>query len=146
MGHRIFYLNIKTNDIVESYEVLNNKELVDIDENIAIAISSLNELGYKTKYCCEGHAEYSSEYDCFGIGVPYITFEDGVHLPSCPEGWKLESDDTGYDENDNEIKGYWETIYAMEVSETDKLLDFYKVKLDLIIKLFEWIESIYKKE
>ena len=28
----------------------------EIDENIAFSISLLNKKGYRTQYCCEGHA------------------------------------------------------------------------------------------
>ena len=58
---------------------------IEIDSKLAFQISILNKKGYKTKFCCSGHAldEWVSSY---------IYFEDKID--SCPEDWYI--DDDGY--------------------------------------------------
>lgn len=60
-------------------------ENIEIDSKLAFQISILNKKGYKTKFCCSGHAldEWVSSY---------IYFEDKID--SCPEDWYI--DDDGY--------------------------------------------------
>lgn len=45
-------------------------EMIDIDYKIFNIIKELNEKGYKTNYCCEGHD------DDISTSVPYISFSD----------------------------------------------------------------------
>ena len=62
-------------------------QYVEIDDNIYPAIKKLNLLGYKTKFCCEGHN------DEYGIQA-YIVFDcnkDNKMFDSLPEGWYYES-------------------------------------------------------
>ena len=61
------------------------EENIEIDSKLAFQISILNKKGYKTKFCCSGHAldEWVSSY---------IYFEDKID--SCPEDWYI--DDDGY--------------------------------------------------
>ena len=64
----------------------NDEEVnIEIDSKLAFQISILNKKGYKTKFCCSGHAldEWVSSY---------IYFEDKID--SCPEDWYI--DDDGY--------------------------------------------------
>ena len=60
------------------------EENIEIDSKLAFQISILNKKGYKTKFCCSGHAldEWVSSY---------IYFEDKID--SCPEDWYI---DDGY--------------------------------------------------
>ena len=63
----------------------NDEEVnIEIDSKLAFQISILNKKGYKTKFCCSGHAldEWVSSY---------IYFEDKID--SCPEDWYI---DDGY--------------------------------------------------
>ena len=72
---------------------------IEIDSKLAFQISVLNKKGYKTKFCCSGHA-----YEEFV--TTYIYFEDKID--SCPEDWYLDLDDDGYiirgNRNDNWVK------------------------------------------
>ncbi|MCR5144150.1 MAG: hypothetical protein K6B67_02430 [Lachnospiraceae bacterium] len=60
----------------------------NIDEGMRYAIAVLNEKGYETNYCCEGH--YNEKYECY-VGA-YISFKESIpkelfpKLPSFP--WK----------------------------------------------------------
>lgn len=67
-----------------------NPETAVLDENIAFIISKLNRLGYKTKYCCEGHNNYIDDYN-YESG--YIYFEDKSildYLHLLPITWYLD--------------------------------------------------------
>lgn len=51
----------------ETYEIIPDSKIIEVDDDIAEAISLLNKKGYKTKYCCSGHAnkhEYYSGIIC----------------------------------------------------------------------------------
>ena len=39
-----------------SYEIISDELIIEVDPDIAEAISLLNQKGYKTKACCSGHA------------------------------------------------------------------------------------------
>ena len=58
---------------------------IEIDSKLAFQISILNKKGYKTKFCCSGHALEN-------FITTYIYFEDKID--SCPEDWYI--DDDGY--------------------------------------------------
>ena len=61
------------------------EENIEIDSKLAFQISILNKKGYKTKFCCSGHALEN-------FITTYIYFEDKID--SCPEDWYI--DDDGY--------------------------------------------------
>lgn len=48
----------------------NCEGLVQIDSHIAPAVQKFNKLGFKTAYCCEGHAYPDKE-----LSMPYILFD-----------------------------------------------------------------------
>lgn len=64
-------------DFKNNYE----EENIEIDSKLAFQISILNKKGYKTKFCCSGHALE----DCVRT---YIYFEDKIN--SCPEDWYID--------------------------------------------------------
>ena len=45
----------------ESFELIPDSKIIEVDDDIAEAISILNKKGYKTEYCCSGHIS-SNEY------------------------------------------------------------------------------------
>lgn len=63
-------------------------ELFTIDELMIRAVSELNMLGYRTRYCCSGHqrCETNDKADRYG----YIMFAEDYQFDTHPEGWELE--------------------------------------------------------
>lgn len=59
--------------------------VIEVDELILPVIAELNRKGYYTEYCCSGHY-YERNI------ASYIMFEEGIALPSLPDGWKLDTD------------------------------------------------------
>lgn len=60
-------------------------DVVEVDELFAPVIAELNRKGYRTKFCCSGH--YTEDYP-----NTYINFEEGIKLPSLPEGYKYDKE------------------------------------------------------
>ena len=56
-------------------------DLVELDEEMLIPITSLWSKGYKTHYCCSGHI-----YESFP-GSGYIMFDRKTFPGGCPTGW-----------------------------------------------------------
>lgn len=71
---------------------LKSENLVEVDAELAFILEELNKKGYKTKYSCEGHWLTKSQYvsATAEISTPFIMFEDGIKLPSCPAHWRKE--------------------------------------------------------
>lgn len=69
-----------------------NFTAIELDPNIAEAISIFNKKGYYTKYCCEGHGKNKSE--------PYIYFEDKdvmiQYMHTLPLSWYVNYDALQY--------------------------------------------------
>jgi hypothetical protein len=63
-----------------------HNKLVEIDENIAIPIQTLNKKGYETLYCCSGHFKLETAFQ------PYIMFKAWGVPPSLPVGWSYLND------------------------------------------------------
>lgn len=57
--------------------------LVEIDDNFALSISTLNKKGYFTTYCCAGHLHHPHTY---------IAFRNGVILPNLPKEFSYDRD------------------------------------------------------
>lgn len=99
----------------KTYEIIDDNEIIEVDDNIAEAISLLNKKGYYTKACCGGHvkppvyykktckiSEYEpspgnfiisqdkDEYTYFCLddftGI-YIKFISDYHFQSIPDGF-----------------------------------------------------------
>ncbi len=147
----------KHNRIIASDQEITEENLVAIDENIAYAIQRLNELGYATAYSCEGHfgnvinvcstdeetgEVVSKQLKMEHIATTYITFDNGIKLPSVPDGWAKEISETSYDENNNLIKGYWETIrFEPEMNDLNTLR-FYLYKFKALTNLYNWVNEL----
>ena len=145
MGATKYYYDTKDRiiDIVDteySKDFKPTENHFEIDENLVFIIHTLNEKGYKTMFCCEGHAEID------GLSLSYIAFENGIKLPSCPENWCVEIDTEQYDENDNIVLGHWETLRAnrlVNLNDDEFVCDhFYKEKFKALLSLFEWVETL----
>lgn len=55
-------------------------KVVNIDELICPSIYLLNSKGYKTKFCCSGHASSANETQDIFLNF-YIMFENGIIIP-----------------------------------------------------------------
>lgn len=59
------------------------------DEEMLLPIQILNKKGYKTEFCCSGHAFKKL---CSG----YITFREELDDVSVPKGWHLDTNDKNF--------------------------------------------------
>lgn len=139
-------------DILENCEEGKEKEYFEVDENIALIISLLNRKGYKTSFCCSGHAfsgiaefyaDCKDAFDCLifsdlqGIKYEngrykaidrgnakncYIIFEKEYSFPTLPEGFT-------YDKSDKRIEKEY-------VSESDSY--------ELITEIIDSMKILYK--
>lgn len=74
-----------------------NKSAIELDPNIAEAVSILNKKGYFTTFCCEGHGRKSLPYITFGYPCGNDYYLNGFEhkefeFDYLPEYWKSESD------------------------------------------------------
>ena len=96
--------------------------LILIDQNIQEHIRILNEKGYYTMACCEGHMK-----DCVGI---YISFVDNYFVDTgVPEGFK-------YDKK-RKIVSYYSKKLTKEKAE--------EIKTEKLNTLLEWCKSLPNK-
>ena len=80
-------MNFCTFDLSE-YALSHNAYWCEIDDAIAEPVSLLNKKGYRTAFCCSGHADSGHNPE-----VAYIQFEFGGITPeTLPDGWYWESD------------------------------------------------------
>lgn len=83
------YMDKNTYKFINKEDIKNidNNDIIELDEMIAPIIQLLNLKGYKTSSSCSGHP-YKDEL-IPGINImyisSYITFEDGIILPSYPK-------------------------------------------------------------
>lgn len=63
--------------------------MIEVDELMIPTIKTLNEKGYLTKHCCSGH------YTQYTPQQAYISFLEGIDIPSVPSDFKKEIDDDG---------------------------------------------------
>lgn len=61
------------------------EEFITIDGNIAPTISLLNQKGYKTLFCCEGHEETSESAYIYFRNIKYLKY-----ILFIPKGWKID--------------------------------------------------------
>lgn len=73
--------------IVDGIEMEHLVEGIPIDKNIAESISKLNILGYRTKFCCEGHYNSTHAYIVFDPSVPLAKI---YNLLSVADMWELD--------------------------------------------------------
>lgn len=98
--------------------------LIFIDRNIQEHIRLLNEKGYRTMGCCEGHREV-----CINT---YITFpEDYFKEINTPEGFK-------YDRKRRTI------TYAYSMKLTEEKME--ELKAEKLKVLLEWIKSLPNRQ
>lgn len=106
-----------------------NFTLIQIDENIQYAVRVLNEKGWITQFCCEGHYTEGGKGD-----VLYIAFDKWIELPSVPVGWELKKHgDTIMIECDCKSKS--------KVAEKRKA-QFEEKKRIALENLNSWVESL----
>lgn len=144
----------------EKFDILNDCEdgrendYFEVDENIALAISMLNKKGYRTTFCCSGHAfaninefraDNKEDFDCLiffdlqdiryengrykaldkdNAKYCYIVFEKDYTFPKLPEGFT-------YDKSNK-------TIEKEYVSESDTY-DLIQEIVDSMKALYEWV-------
>lgn len=143
------YMNSKTYDITYSEDTL----IIDgvlIDPEIIKAISILNKGGYKTKMSSSGHYDIHRltssliKVSPAVLDVPYIMFENGIHLPSIPEGWSKTVDEEILDEYGQKISGHWESIFSHAARYAESEEDFSKKKNEAIKNLEIWTQELSK--
>lgn len=93
--------------------------LIHIDKNIQEHIRVLNEKGYRTMYCCEGHGKGSNTYISFSDD-----YFDGMETPN---GFK-------YDEKRKTI------TYSYSMRLTEEKIE--KLKAEKLAVLLEWVNSL----
>lgn len=96
-------------------------KIICVDELMIPVIKVLNQKGYFTKFCCSGHYP--------GNNQTYIMFEDCIELPSLPNGFY-------FDNNNSNV-----TIRSKSVCCESCLSDFYNI-CDRIKILTKWAEEL----
>ena len=107
--------------------------LIEVDNNIARSIMKLNQKGYKTKYCCEGH-----EIKSFG---GYVYFKD-THvskLPNIPIGWETEYN--MYNRLDYNIEGISDFTIRYNLRSTSQENKADKIK-EMINNFNIWVNEL----
>ena len=71
---------------------------IELDYNISHTIQLLNNKGYATKYCCEGHIERDVESGELDVSCAYIYFENvGQNIITypypLPKSWMVDKED-----------------------------------------------------
>jgi len=83
------YIHRETFEILDvngEYPVVN--KYFYVDELIALPVQILNRKGYTTEGCCSGHLHFSTDiYDKPKDLLTYISFQNGITLPSLPPGF-----------------------------------------------------------
>ena len=138
------YFNTETHKIYHTDEDM-IYPYIAISEDMAYPMRVLCEKGYIVSGAMAGGWNY--EYEGLNgddapanIEYPTIGFKEGTHLPSVPKGWKLNEDDTAWDEDENEEHGYWAWLLADVSTESES--EFSKGKLAAILSLIEWVDKL----
>lgn len=82
-GHNIRFMIDGYCDTCDQYI----DEFIEIDADIAPAISLLNQKGWKTLFCCAGHENSTLAYIYFK-NINYLKY-----IKSIPNGWKVDIED-----------------------------------------------------
>jgi len=150
-------INKENFDILQYCEEGKENEYFEVDENIALVISMLNKKGYKTTFCCSGHAFdnmtefYADDKEAFGCLLfsdlqdiryeggrykavdrgnakyCYIAFEEDYNFPKPPEGFR-------YDKSNKTI----EKEYISESYTYDLIQEI----VDNMKTLYEWTKGL----
>lgn len=156
-GLAMSLINKENFDILQYCEEGKEDEYFEVDENIALVISMLNKKGYKTTFCCSGHAfpgisefyaDSKEAFECIifsdlqGIRYEndrykatdrknakycYVGFEEDYPFPKFPDGFI-------YDEDDKSIEKDY-------ISESDTY-DLIQEIVDTMKKLYEWAKEL----
>lgn len=151
------FIHKKNFDILNNCEDGKESDYFEVDENIALVISMLNKKGYRTTYCCSGHAfpdiiEFRSDnkedFDClifcdlqeiryengmykaFDKGNAkccYISFAEDYSFSELPEGFT-------YD-------GNYKSIEKEFTCESDTY-DLIQEVVDTMKALYEWVKGL----
>ena len=90
------YLHKKTFDILQRGGLDNDRhDYFEVDDMMALPVRVLNQKGYTTTFCCAGHPfeditgidETTNEPEKHTDFSSYISFAEGVVLPSIPLGF-----------------------------------------------------------
>ncbi len=144
-------------DILQYCEEGKEGDYFEVDENIALVISMLNKKGYKTTFCCSGHAfagitefyaDSKESFECLifsdlqdiryedgrykaidrgNAKYCYIGFEEDYPFPEFPEGFV-------YDKNARSIEKDY-------ISESDTY-DLIQEIVDTMKVLYEWVRGL----
>lgn len=90
---------------------------VEIDDNIATAISLLNQKGYVTTYCCSGH---------YKNGVAYIAFAYMYDF-DVPEGW---------------YRSFNGSIHQIDLYDDISESEFNIIQANEMKKILNWVERL----
>ena len=101
-------------------DVFPPQHLIHIDNGIQEHIRILNNKGYYTMYCCEGHSAGSNTYISFGSTY----FQDTT---TTPKGFK-------YDKKNNSISYFYSTKLSIEEVE--------KTKEEKLSSLLQWCKDL----
>lgn len=150
-------INKENFDILHDCEAGKEDDYFEVDENIALIISMLNKKGYKTTFCCSGHAfasinefraDNKDDFECLvffdlqdiryengrykafdrdNAKYCYIAFEKDYSFPSIPEGF-------AYNKNSKSIEKEY-------ISESDTY-DLIQEIVDSMKALYEWTKGL----
>jgi hypothetical protein len=115
-------MNKETFEIDSHLGTFDKDNCFEIDDVVVPTIQILNRKGYITVDCCAGHP-----FNTAGNGMysSYISFKEGIVLPSLPPGYTL---------NNNIIRRFWDfelDFYAFIRDNIETMAQLYKWALDL---------------
>lgn len=108
-------------------------KLIQIDKNIQYAVKILNNKGYYTECCCEGH--YT---DSIKGGYIYVSFALRYAPNNCPNGWKISYGKNKY--HPDVVIGYRIKVRNKDIEARKK--NFEQKKLKAIEELNSWADSL----
>lgn len=114
---------LETNFIIECPKEDCSGQIFEIDDLMVPIIKKLWNLGYRTEYCCSGHAYRP-------LSHTYIGFSKGQQLPFLPEGFILT-------QNANGVL-FIEKKYPQQLTEAEKLISI----MENIQLLHNWTEAL----
>jgi hypothetical protein len=116
--------------------------LTFLDKHIAATIKALNDRGYETQACCEGHYQKETDNYTFErrdvLAVPYISFCEplsDVMLDSLPPSWYL----------DNEYPYEKGNIIRADINYHIPKAEFGSKKAKALEDIYRWVFELSKK-
>lgn len=86
------YMNCDTFELTSKRPTTAAFDFIEIDDAIATSVSSLNLKGYKTAWCCSGHAYIHQAYIQFYFAETYPW-----DITNLPAGWSAEDNQMNYE-------------------------------------------------